>query len=189
MDSTQLFQRLHPCVALFADLWRVSLPVARTLCLDISRRMADRLTYRSPPKMAFAVHSILKKPLGFNTLPRLQKYALPLAFFSDAELADWQACHPNHPPKQTLCLVGALLAWSCRYRLQFVLGKPTVMPYGRQILHHWQVDKVWLAVVAFVVGLCLLIYQHLSSQSVSQPKAPPSKIPDVAIVRVVDKDG
>lgn len=192
---TALFDTIRPCVALFADAWKVSLPMAHALCQNSTKIMAEKLS--QSPYRTYAFHpnaiKLLSTPLNLSTLPQLAKYALPLEFFTQSELDAWHACHPKHHPKHTLCLV-AVLMLSVYHKGTTPLNIGTApinitptAPDRKTSLSYEQ--KVWLGVFVFLGVLGLWIFQ-----TISQTPPPPSnpkpkteqhqKIPDVAIIRI-----
>lgn len=197
----QLFDRIRPIIALFADVWGVSVPVAYGLCYDSVVMMGKK------PEMTLGVsqkrhltstsHKILNQPLTLATLSQLQSQALAVGFFGKAELDHWHAKHAKHPAKDTLCLVGLVLLWASAYpSLRLQIGTPAIFPPKKTNplmgIKPNQEQKPWLFVAVFLVGLGAMIWLSL-------PKPPPpsdpakhlpknQKIPDVAIVRIDDKD-
>lgn len=189
----QLFDRLHPAIALFADVWGVSVPMATALCQDGVSVMVDRLVCQTAPyRLKQSTLALLKKPLTPSTFGRLRQYALPQAFFGRRALDGWHARHPDAPVEQTLCFVGFVVLLLLHHQGVLCVGQPMIVSTQPLIkkpkLTLTDNQKAWGCVAVFLAGLGLVIWQSLPEPP-PKPITPPKthqKIPDVAIVRIDD---
>lgn len=190
-SSKQLFDRLRPAIALFADVWGVPVPMATAWCQDGASVMADKLVYQTTPyRFKKSTLIVLKKPLTLTTLMHLKRHALPQSFFGRRELDGWHTRHPNAPVERTLCLLGLMLLSLVRYQGVLCVGQPMILsdkktlPLKTKKLNDTQ--KAWVFVAVFLTILGLVIWQSLPEPP-PKPVPPPKihqKIPDVAIVRI-----